>query len=632
MSIWARGYIGAVAIAGFFGLASGLLHWETSDPLRFVVYLAAALASSGMKVCLPGIDGSLSVNFLWVLLAVVEMSWPEALIIASASYTFQYLWAARRRFEFVKLAFNTGNAAICATAAHLIYHWRVLPASGMKAPLVLTIVTLTYFFLNTGIVTLVICLTNGGKPHKIWRECYFWSFPYHLLGAALVWITDALNRSFGWQGWFLLMPTLYALYRSYRLYLDRLEAEKRQAEMKSQFLANMSHEIRTPINGVIGMTALLLGTKMDAEQEEYANTIQTSAQALLLIINDILDLSKIEAGKFKLSPEDFDLRQIISRTLDIVRGDAQRRSLALVMNIDPELPSRVRSDPGRLRQVLLNLLSNGIKFTPAGSITLNVLRRSDDAVRFEVIDTGIGINQEDGARLFQPFVQVESSDKRRYGGTGLGLSISKRLINLMGGEIGFMSQPGAGSTFWFTLPLVEAPAAAASPETAVSKAPVECSIRALSTQPPEVSEADNASVLVVEDNLVNQRVILRLLAKMGYGADAVSNGELAVDRVLSRAYSLVLMDCQMPVMDGLEATRLIRQQENGRHTPIVALTAGALHSDEENCIEAGMDGYIAKPVDLSKLSEVLQRWSRSSPPGSQQSAETATPSLTSPIP
>jgi CheY-like chemotaxis protein len=348
------------------------------------------------------------------------------------------------------------------------------------------------------------------------------------------------------------------------------------------------------------MTALLLNGDLTEEHREYASTAYTSANALLTIINDILDFSKMEAGKFTLQMAPLRLHDSIEETVRIVRGQAAAKQLEIHVKIDNAVPECLVGDPGRLRQVLLNLLSNAIKFTSQGSVSISVALDSGNRVRFEVIDTGLGISEDAGKLLFQPFTQVDSSDRRQFGGTGLGLSISKRLVELMGGQIGMTSQLGEGSTFWFAVPL-EA---------------VDCDQvpRQVRQEPLRQAQAPNAArILVVEDNAVNQRVALKLIEKLGYSAEAVSDGQQAVNRVLEVPYSLVLMDCQMPVMDGLQATREIRKREAGRRTPILALTAGALQSDESNCLQAGMDGFMTKPIDIENLAQVLERWHRDLP-------------------
>ena len=469
----------------------------------------------------------------------------------------------------------------------------------MERTVILGAATVAYFAFNTGLIACVVALTESKNPFKVWRDAYLWCFAYYLVAAPLVTLLSGLSRLVGWQTWLLILPLVYAVHRTYRLYADRLETERRQLELKAQFLANMSHEIRTPMNGVIGMSMLLLGTRLDAEQREYAETIKASGQALLAIINDILDLSKIEAGHMSIQRATFPLAQTVKNTVAIVSADARSRNLRLHVSIDPDLPAGVEGDAGRLRQVLLNLTANAVKFTHEGSVTVHVCRDTEtDRIRFNVVDTGIGISPENCSNLFQPFTQVDNSDQREHGGTGLGLSISKRLVELMGGEIGVTSQLGVGSTFWFAIPL---------PETELPGQDVQAPIET-PTPTPEPATRKSRHFLIVEDNLVNQRLATRFVQKLGFTSDVAVNGSEAVDMVLSREYDLVLMDCQMPVMDGYAATEEIRKREIGRHTPILAVTARAMKEDEERCLAVGMDAFLSKPLDLAKLAEVIEQW------------------------
>jgi PAS domain S-box-containing protein len=404
---------------------------------------------------------------------------------------------------------------------------------------------------------------------------------------------------------------------------------------KSDFLANMSHEIRTPLNAIIGITDLMMETELAADQKDYLQMIQESSGSLLAIVNDILDFSKIEAGRAELDIIDFDLRAAITGVCDILANRAHQKGLGFVCQVDPHIPHLLRGDAQRLRQILTNLGDNAIKFTSRGSVTVRVEQESSAgngvSIRFSVVDTGIGVAPENRALIFEDFTQADSSVTRGFGGTGLGLSISRKLVEMMGGEIGFESPlysgPDRGSCFWFRIPF-QAPLEINKVDSGRTRLSRDTGPGSFALDAESLSEETvrpvrtRARILLVEDNRINQKVTMAILQKAGYTVDVVDNGKKALEALKKLPVDLILMDVQMPEMDGIRATELIRKNYwRAASLPIIALTANAMKEEKDRCLKSGMSDYVFKPIQAKELIAKVEKWARLSSAESEKQKE-----------
>ncbi|HEV3329601.1 MAG TPA: HAMP domain-containing sensor histidine kinase [Bryobacteraceae bacterium] len=491
-------YIAAVLLLGTAGIASA--DWHLQNPWEFLCLLVVAVLASVMKVRLPGIFGTLSVSYLFILLGICDLASGEAIAIGCGSALVQCLWHAKKRVQLVQVAFSTMNVGIAVTVSYAFYHWPLVQSLNYGMLIALLACSLLYFGMNTSGVAIVIALTEGKSIVRTWKDCYFWSFPFYLVAASVVWIVRSLDVRTQWLNVLVFFPVIYVIFRSYRMYMDNLEAGRKEIELanalqkrtiealeaareasslRTRFLASISHELRTPLNGIVGFAELLydgvLGP-VSEEQRECLGDMLSCSNHLRMLISHVLDLAKIEAGKMAFTYESISLTDLVREVIDTLQAIAKSKQIEIVFQPNDRIDS-VTADAGKLKQILYNYLSNALKFTAAGGFVKVAVRAEDrETFRIDVHDDGVGIAVADLPRLFSEFDQLGSSAKAKTG-TGLGLAITKGLAEAQGGRVGVTSALGQGSTFFVVLPRFpkavseeSAPAAAANPEQRSSEA------------------------------------------------------------------------------------------------------------------------------------------------------------------
>ena len=619
-----------------------LVHWRCEDPLRFASFLIAAVFASILKIRLPGVTETFSVSVLVIAVAVAHLSLPEAVAIGAAAMLVQCTWHPRVKPRAIQVAFSVCTLEISVFASALVF---VYVRTRTFEMIGIAVIAFVYFATNSFLVAAIISLTERKPLLAVWNGNR-WALAYNCVGASLSWLLGTLPRAMQWELPIICLPVVYLVYRWNRIFLAQMEqrireegllrsheelerrVQERTAELasandalklevetrkrteidlrfakdaaevasraKSEFLANMSHELRTPMNGIIGMTELALGTDLTAEQSEYLSTVMFSANAMMTVVNDVLDFSKIEAKKLKLDPIDFNVADCVSEAVKTLAVEAHQKGLELLCDVGANIPETVVGDPYRLRQVLLNLLGNAIKFTERGEVVVRVDAdvESSQTVRlhFQVKDTGIGIPKDKLELIFEAFSQADGSWTRKYGGTGLGLTISSRLVHMMDGEIWVDSQTGRGSVFCFT-------------------GLFGCE----SLNQPDTRQSDrlrDVRVLVVDDNATNRHILATTLKDYGMTPTVAASGEEAIailhsQRASGEAFSLALIDEEMPGMDGFTLVERLRRSAIACEANVMMLTRRMKPSGAARCEELGTTAALFKPVVRTELLDTI---------------------------